>query len=107
MEQHHCLPVDGEKNTGNSSLKVDTHFSEILAHFAHQRHSQWPAELHGFDIFADSLPLDGWQIFQPVSHWLIARLVFEKENKEDRRSWAKHDAIVPTLVRLCKWVICK
>jgi hypothetical protein len=48
------------------------------------------------------IALDGWQIFQPVTHWLIARLGFEKENKEDRMSWANHGAIVPNLIRFEK-----
>ena len=102
MEQYPGVPANGEQNTGNSSLKMDTNFPKLLVHFAHQGHTQLPSELHGFDVFADSFPLDGRQRFQPVSYWLIARLRFEKGNKKNRMSLASRDAIVLNLVRLCK-----
>ena len=86
MEQDDLVPVDKEKGSRDPGGKTSSHLPEAAAEIAHERHSERPAELHGFDIFADHFPFSGRQLFEPDTDWFHAGLGGEEnDGKRSRR----------------------
>lgn len=71
MQQDNIAAHYGEQHTGDSPVKVDANFPEILAHFAYQRHSNGPADLYGLYVCANSSAILCAKAFKPFPNWLV------------------------------------
>ncbi|MDP2993738.1 MAG: hypothetical protein Q8N46_01310 [Anaerolineales bacterium] len=59
MQKNHGLALVGKQDTGNTIAQFGPDFPNFAAQMIGQRHSQGPAELHGLDVFADNLAING------------------------------------------------
>ena len=57
MQQYHVVVLGREDYPRDAIRQLGTDLPEIRIHFSHQRHSKRPAELYGFDVFADDLAI--------------------------------------------------
>ena len=72
MQEHHVFALHGKQNTGNTCWQLRPHVPYLASQLTHKWHTQRPAELYRFDVFANSLPLVSRQLFEPLTHRLCA-----------------------------------
>jgi hypothetical protein len=74
QQDHFAFRVDIEQHPSNSVLtQARTYFVKSIAQRSADRHSNWPTEFHGFNVYSDLLPiLDRVERLPPRAHWLPA-----------------------------------
>lgn len=84
MQEHHGLALGGKQDASNAVAQLDPNFPNLAAQVIDQRHAQRPPELHGLDVFADGLAINGRQVSQPLSNGFCTGISAEKSNIQDR-----------------------
>jgi len=58
QQDHFAFRVDIEQHPSNSVLtQARTYFVKSIAQRSADRHSNWPTEFHGFNVYSDLLPI--------------------------------------------------
>ena len=72
VEQHEGVGGGEEEGAGDASGETGANFVNLIPQVAHERHAEWPAVLHGFDVFSDEAFFFLGQAEQPLAHGFIA-----------------------------------
>jgi len=73
VQKEDRLVPDEEDRPSDTGRQARADFPEAISERIHERQSQRPAKLHGFDVAADLLPLVFRQFFQPFTNGLVPR----------------------------------
>jgi hypothetical protein len=72
LQWQNQLAVDCKYHAGSSTVQFASHLPKTRFQFPNQWHSQRPAELNRFDIFADRPPIAPFKFEPPIANGLSA-----------------------------------
>ena len=74
VQKNHPLPAGCEQDASDAIGQADADFPQVTIKFANQRHSKWPAELNGLEVFANDTATFARQRFKPIADGLDSRV---------------------------------
>jgi hypothetical protein len=84
MEQNDFLVVHEKQGAGSPLAQAGADFAESFPKMPHQRHSEGPAKLHLFDIFADRLTVVLGKFSEPFPDGFVAAPGAKEDHTQGR-----------------------